>query len=165
MVPGLRFPAAAGRGGDADATDHEEDYKEDERDEPSRCAPNAARRMPRAQSIDEYLAALPEDQRRALGKLRSQIKAAAPRATEGISYGLPTFNLDGRPLAYFGAWANHYSLYGLPTEAMRADLAGLKNCYTSKGTIHFPVDKPLPSSLVTALVRARIVNLKKAAKS
>ena len=119
----------------------------------------ASRRMTRPESIDAYLAGVPEDQRRALGKLRAQIKAVAPAATETISYGLPTFKLDGRALVYFAAAANHCSLYGLPT-----DFAELKSYDTSKGTIRFPADKPLPASLVTKLLKARIARLKKGAK-
>ncbi|SRR6266511_423727 len=123
---------------------------------PKRPAP---RRMARYDSVDEYLAAVPPDQRRALGKLRAQIKAAAPTAKESISYGLPTFKLDGRPLAYFGAASKHVSLY-----ALDASLPELKNYDTSgKGTIRFTPEKPLPASLVTKLLRARIAALKKGA--
>jgi uncharacterized protein YdhG (YjbR/CyaY superfamily) len=118
----------------------------------------APRRMGRPESIDEYLAGVSEDQRRALGKLRAQIKAAVPRATESISYGIPTFKLDGKPVMYFAAWANHCSLYGFPMEAVPA------NYVTSKGTIRFPADKPLPAALVTKLVKASIARLEKGAR-
>jgi uncharacterized protein YdhG (YjbR/CyaY superfamily) len=111
-----------------------------------------------AESIDEYLAAVPDDQRRALAKLRSQIRAAAPGATESLSYGIPTFKLDGRPVVYFAAWANHCSIYGFPNEAVPA------NYVTSKGTIKFPAAKPLPAPLVSKLVTASIARLKKRAK-
>lgn len=115
------------------------------------------RRMAQHKSVDAYLAAVPPDQRRALAKLRAQIKAAAPTAKESISYGMPTFKLDGRPLAYFGAATKHVSLY-----ALRTDLPELKNYDTSvKGTIRFTPDEPLPASLVTKLVKARIAALKK----
>src|SRR6266545_1401760 len=117
----------------------------------------APRRIARYESIDAYLAALPPDQRRALDKLRAQIKAAAPAASESISYGLPTFKLDGRPLAYFGAASKHVSLYALDTSVPE-----LKNYDTrGKGTIRFTPDKPLPTALVTKLLKARIAALKK----
>jgi len=116
--------------------------------------------MARPASIDEYLAALPADQRGALGRLRRQIKAAAPTATESISYGVPTFKLDGNRLIYFAAWADHCSIYGVPTDA-----AELKRYDVGeKGTIRFSATKPLPASLVTKLVKARIASLKKRAK-
>jgi uncharacterized protein YdhG (YjbR/CyaY superfamily) len=118
----------------------------------------APRRMGRPESIDEYLAGVSADQRRALGKLRTQIKAAAPRATESISYGIPTFKLNGKPLIYFAAWANHCSLYGFPMEAVPA------NYVTSKGTMRFPVDKPLPTALVAKLIKASIAKVEKGAK-
>jgi len=123
-----------------------------------------AARPARPESIDEYLAAVPVDKRRALAKLRTQIRAAAPEATEGISYGVPTFKLEGRLLVSFGAAAAHCSLYGVSgTDATGAQLAELESYDTSgKGTVRFAADKPLPQALVTKLVKARIARLKKA---
>ena len=123
-----------------------------------------AARPARPESIDEYLAAVPVDKRRALAKLRTQIRAAAPEATEGISYGVPTFKLAGRLLVSFGAAAAHCSLYGVSgTDATGAQLAELESYDTSgKGTVRFAADKPLPQALVTKLVKARIARLKKA---
>jgi uncharacterized protein YdhG (YjbR/CyaY superfamily) len=119
----------------------------------------APRRMAQHKSVDAYLAAVPPDQRRALDKLRAQIRRVAPDATESISYGMPTFKLGGRPLAYFGAASKHLSLYALDTR-----LPELKSYDTSgKGTIRFTPDKPLPASLVTKLLKARIAALKKGA--
>ena len=107
-------------------------------------------------TIDEYLAALSDDKRAALEKLRKTIRAAAPKAQECISYQLPAFRLDGRVLVAFGAAANHCAFYpgSGTTVAAHADL--LKGYDTSKGTIRFPVDKPLPAALVRKLVKARI---------
>jgi uncharacterized protein YdhG (YjbR/CyaY superfamily) len=107
-------------------------------------------------TIDEYLAPLGADQRTRLEKLRRVIQSAAPRAEECISYGLPAFRLDGRPLVAFGAAAKHYALYpmsGTTLEALQGDLADYE---TSKGTIRFPLDKPPPVALVRKLVKARI---------
>jgi uncharacterized protein YdhG (YjbR/CyaY superfamily) len=120
---------------------------------------SARPRIGKAKTVDEYLAALPDDQRRTLRKLRTQIRAVAPDAIESISYGMPTYKLDGKPLVYFSAAAHHCSLYALPT-----DLPELKKYDTSgKGTIRFPTDEPPPASLVTKLVKARRAALKKGA--
>ena len=107
-------------------------------------------------NIDEYLAALSDDKRAALEKLRKSIRAAAPKAEECISYGLAAFRLDGRVLVAFGAAANHCAFYpgSGTTVAAHEDL--LKGYDTSKGTIRFQADKPLPDALVRRLVKARV---------
>ena len=107
------------------------------------------------QTIDEYLATLSSDKRAALEKLRRAIKSAAPKAEECISYQMPSFRLNGRMLVSFAAWANHCAFYpgSYPLEIHQKEL---KNCDTSKGTLRFPIDHPLPASLVRKLVKARI---------
>jgi uncharacterized protein YdhG (YjbR/CyaY superfamily) len=110
----------------------------------------------RASTIDEYLAAVTAEQRAALQKLRKAIRAAAPKAEECISYGLAAFRLDGRPLVAFGASANHCAFYPMSGLTVTAHKEELKGYDTSKGTIRFPADKPLPASLVRKLVKARI---------
>ena len=108
-----------------------------------------------AMNIDEYLTALSDDKRAALEKLRKTIRAAAPKAEECISYGLAAFRLDGRLLVAFGAAANHCALY--PTSFMvEAYKDELKSYDTSKGTIRFQANKPLPTALVRKLVKVRI---------
>jgi uncharacterized protein YdhG (YjbR/CyaY superfamily) len=107
-------------------------------------------------TIDEYLAGLGEEQRAALEKLRKTIKAAAPKAEEGISYGLAAFRLDGKPLVAFGAAANHCAFYPMSSSTLAAYKEELENYDTSKGTIRFPANKPLPATLVRKLVKARI---------
>jgi uncharacterized protein YdhG (YjbR/CyaY superfamily) len=104
-------------------------------------------------TVDEYLAALPDDDKRAaLQKLRRTIKAALPRAEECISYGLPAFRFDGRMLVWYGAGANHCSFYpGAIVEAHKQDL---KKYETSKGTIRFQPNDPLPAPLIRKLVKA-----------
>jgi len=107
-------------------------------------------------TIDEYLAVLSDDQRAALEKLRKAIKAAAPRAEECISYQLAAFRLDGRMLVAFGATPKHCAFYlmsGSTVAAYKDELAGYE---TSKGTIRFRPDEPLPAALVRKLVKARI---------
>ena len=106
-------------------------------------------------TIDDYLSTLSNDKRAALEKLRRDIKSAAPRAEECISYQLPGFRLDGRMLASFGAWTDHCAFYpgAFPIEANKKELKAYK---TSKGTIQFPAEKPLPATLVRKLIKSGI---------
>jgi uncharacterized protein YdhG (YjbR/CyaY superfamily) len=115
-------------------------------------------------TIDEYLATLSQDQRSALEVLRKTIKSAAPRAEECISYGLAAFRLYGRPLVAFGASANHCAFYPMSSSTVADHKDELKGYETSKGTIRFPVEKPLPAILVRKLVKARIAEQKARAK-
>ena len=110
----------------------------------------------RPKTIDEYLAAVSDDKRAALEKLRKTVKAAAPQAEECISYGLAAFRLNGRPLVAFGATANHCAFYPMSGSTVEAHQNELKGYETSKGTIRFPANKPLPATLVRKLVKARI---------
>lgn len=114
--------------------------------------PNAP---PVAKTIAEYLRRLTPEKRATLERVRAAIKAAAPKAEECISYGIPAFRLDGRMLAYFHAAANHCSFFpgAHPVATFKDELAGYE---TSKGTVRFPVDRPLPATLVKKLVKARI---------
>lgn len=110
---------------------------------------------PRPKTIDGYLSRLSANKRAALQKLRKMIRAAAPKAEECISYSLPAFRHEGKVLVWFGAATNHCSFYpgALPIKAHKSEL---KNYDTSKGTIRFPADKPLPVTLVRKLVKTRI---------
>ena len=107
------------------------------------------------QTIDEYLAPLSKEKRAALEKLRKAIKSAAPRAEECISYGIPGFRLNGKLLVSFGAAAKHCAFYpgGHPVKTHQDEL---KSYDTSKGTIRFPADSPLPATLVRKLVKSRV---------
>jgi uncharacterized protein YdhG (YjbR/CyaY superfamily) len=112
-----------------------------------------ASRVPK--SVDEYLARVPEPACSTLKKVRAVIRSAVPPdATETISYGVPAFK-QKRVLVWYAAFSNHCSLF--PTaaivEAFRDELKGFA---TSKGTIQFAVDKPLPAALVRKLVKARV---------
>ena len=106
-------------------------------------------------NVDEYLAGVPEPARSTLNKIRAVIRAAVPPdATEAISYGIPAFKYKG-PLVWFAAFSKHCSLFPTASviEAFKNELKGFS---TSKGTIHFPTDKPLPTALVKKLVKARV---------
>jgi uncharacterized protein YdhG (YjbR/CyaY superfamily) len=108
----------------------------------------------KSKSHDDYLAALTKDKRGALQKLRKAIQMAAPKAEECISYQLPAFRLNGKFLVAYGAATNHCAFYpGSTVKALKDELKGYD---TSKGTIRFSADKPLPSALVRKLVRLRI---------
>ncbi len=107
-------------------------------------------------TTDEYLASVNADQRVALEKLRKAILTAAPEAEECISYGLPAFRLNGHPLVAFGAWANHCAFYPMSSAVVKAFQEQLTDFDTSKGTVRFSTDKPLPASIVKKMVKARI---------
>jgi uncharacterized protein YdhG (YjbR/CyaY superfamily) len=108
-----------------------------------------------AKTVDEYLAGVPEPARSTLNKIRAAIRAAVPpEATETISYRIPAFKYKG-VLVWFAAFSNHCSLF--PTASVvKAYKNELKGFSTSKGTIHFPTDKPLPTALVKKMVKARV---------
>src|SRR5438445_11308252 len=106
-------------------------------------------------TIDEYLAALSADKRAALEKLRKTIRAAAPKAEECISYQLAAFRQNGMLVA-FGATAKHCAFYLMSSSTVEAHKDDLEGYDTSKGTIRFQADKPLPAALVRKLVKARI---------
>jgi uncharacterized protein YdhG (YjbR/CyaY superfamily) len=112
-------------------------------------------------SIDEYITAFPAETQKILQEVRATIKAAAPEAQEKISYQMPAFTLNGN-LVYFAAFKNHIGFYPTPTgvEAFAQDLA----CYKgAKGSVQFPLDRPMPVDLITKIVKYRAAeNLKKA---
>ena len=105
-------------------------------------------------STDGYLAGLRHDKRRALKRLRKDIKAAAPEAEECISYGVPGFRFNGRLLASYAASARHCAFY--PGSIVQQFKKELENYDTAKGTIRFAPDEPLPAALVRKIVKARI---------
>ena len=113
------------------------------------------KRIPRAETVDGYLATLPKDARAALEKLRKTIKAAAPKATEGISYQIPTFKHQG-VLVAFAAFEGHCGFYIISEGVLRAHAAELKDFELNKASIRFSANKPIPAALVTKLVKARV---------
>ena len=115
--------------------------------------------MPKPATFDDCLASASPDQRAALEKIRKAIRAAAPDAEEGISYGMAAFRWNGKPLAGLAAFADHCSYYPMSGEVVAALKEDLKDYQTSKGGIRFPASKPLPVALVKKLVKARIAEI------
>jgi uncharacterized protein YdhG (YjbR/CyaY superfamily) len=111
--------------------------------------------MKQVTSVDEYLEALPEGDRAALERLRKIVKAAAPEAVETISYRMPTFKYHG-PLVSFAAFKNHLSFFAMGRSAMDAFSKELQSYDTTKGSIHFTADRPLPAALIKRIVKKRI---------
>ena len=102
-------------------------------------------------TIDEYISTFPDNTQAILEKVRQAIHKAAPDAVETMSYGMPTFDLNGKHLVFFAGWKHHISLYPLPAgdEAFQQKISQYKR---AKGTIQFPLDKPLPYDLVEKIV-------------
>jgi len=108
------------------------------------------------QTIDEYLSALPEPARSTLQKIRAAIRSAVPsEATEALYYGMPAFRYKGA-LVCFAAFSKHCSLFPLSAALLEQFKDDLKKYAVSKGTLRFPLDKPMPAALVKKLVKARV---------
>ena len=104
--------------------------------------------------IDEYIAAFPKDVQAILERIRLTIRKAAPDAEETIKYQMPTFTLKGN-LVYFAVFKNHIGFYPIPTgiEAFKKELSVYKQ---GKGSVQFPLDKPMPLTLITKIVKFRV---------
>lgn len=105
------------------------------------------------ESIDEYIASFPAEVREVLDEVRRTIHAAVPNAAEKISYQMPTITLDGTPLLHFSAWKTHIAIYPIPPtdEPLTAALTPYRS---GKGTLKFPLDKPIPYDLITRVTEA-----------
>jgi uncharacterized protein YdhG (YjbR/CyaY superfamily) len=116
-------------------------------------------------TVDEYLAAVPEPARTTLNKVRATIRSVAPpEAAEAISYGIPTLKYKGSVVA-FAAFSHHCSLFPMSYAVIAAFQNELKDFHASKGTIHFPLDKPLSASLLKKIVKARLAENERKKKS
>jgi uncharacterized protein YdhG (YjbR/CyaY superfamily) len=110
--------------------------------------------------VEAYLAQVPEPARTTLEKVRAMIRTAAPKeATEAISYRIPSFHYNGA-LVWYAAFKNHCSFFPIDSTLFEEFGDVLKKYKTSKGTIQFPVDEPLPKALVTKIVKERMVKNK-----
>jgi uncharacterized protein YdhG (YjbR/CyaY superfamily) len=111
-------------------------------------------------TIDEYIKLFPKEVREVLEQVRQVIQEEAPEATEAISYGMPTFKLNGRNLVHFAAWKNHIGFYATPSgnEAFKKELSAYKG---AKGSVQFPLDQPMPISLIRKIVKFRVLENRK----
>jgi uncharacterized protein YdhG (YjbR/CyaY superfamily) len=117
--------------------------------------------MTKPNDIDEYISGFPKEIQKILEQIRATVKEAAPEAVETIKYAMPTFTLQG-DLVHFAAFKNHIGLYAAPTgnEAFAEEFSGYK---TGKGSVQFPLDKPMPLSLITKIVKFRVEKNKREA--
>ena len=123
----------------------------------SRQGATAMRGRATAQTVDEYLEGVPEPARTTLKRVRAVIRSVVPAGTiEVVSYGIPTFKYK-RGLVAFAAFTNHCSFFPLGSSALDSFQEELKGFRVSKGTLHFPLDKPLPAALVKKIVKMRIL--------
>ena len=113
-------------------------------------------RSPSDKTVDDYIGTFPKDVQIILQTIRETIKEAVPDAEEAISYQIPVFKQHGKYLIYFAGWKNHISIYPIST-AMEASIKELSSYKTSgKGTVQFPIDKPVPLSLIKKIVMYRM---------
>jgi uncharacterized protein YdhG (YjbR/CyaY superfamily) len=106
--------------------------------------------------IDEYIAGFPSDTQEILEQIRGTIRKVVPEAEETISYGIPTFNLNGMYLIYFAAYKNHIGIYPVPGALEEVDKDFPSYKISGKGTIQFPLNKPMPLNLITKLVKFKV---------
>ena len=110
-------------------------------------------------SVDEYIAAQPEAIRPKLEQVRAAIRRAVPEAVEGIGYRMPGYKLNGRPMLYFAGFKQHYSLFAASGTFFAALEDELRGYELSKGTIHFPLTKPVPVKLISRIAKLRAASI------
>ena len=106
-------------------------------------------------SVDDYIASQPEDVQDVLQRVRSVVRKALPRAEEMISYQIPAYKLRGAAVLYFAGWKQHYSLYPITGEIVRAFKDDLSEYKISKGTVRFPLAEPVPVKLIARIAKLR----------
>jgi len=104
-------------------------------------------------SIDEYIATFPPDVQATLQRVRTTIRKAVPKAEEAISYQIPTFKIHGAYVVYFAGWKQHYSLYPASSQLVAAFKDELAPYQVNKGTIRFPLSKPVPVKLIAGIAK------------
>ena len=108
-----------------------------------------------AANVEEYLKQFPAETRQILQDIRAAVMKAAPKAEEGISYGMPAYKMNGKPLVYFGGYEKHIGFYATPTghEEFKKALSGYKQ---GKGSVQFPINEKMPMALITKIVKFRL---------
>lgn len=115
-------------------------------------------------SVDDYIAAQPEAMRPKLEQVRAAIRKAVPDAVEGIGYGMPGYKLGGKPMLYFAGFKQHYSLFAASGTFFAALGDELQGYELRKGTVHFPLTKPVPVKLISRIAKLRAAGITAAAK-
>ena len=107
------------------------------------------------EDVNAYILSLPKEIQKHLNQVRKTIKSEAPGAEEGISYGMPAYKLNGKPLVYFAGYKNHIGFYATPQghEAFEKELSVYKQ---GKGSVQFPISEPMPLSLISRIVKFRV---------
>ncbi len=121
----------------------------------AKLAMREVRRVAKYESVEDYMAALPEDRRAVMEQLRETIRAAAPDASEGIAYNMPAFRREGRFLVSYEAFKRHYSLFPWSDRMVEELGEALRPYAVGKGTIRFPASEPIPLDLVTRIIEIR----------
>ena len=109
----------------------------------------------KVENIDDYISDFPDETQKYLNEMRELIRKLAPDSVESISYAIPTFSVNGKYLVYFAGFKNHIGLYPTPV-GMEAFKEELLNYKTGKGSVQFPLNKPLPIALITKIVKYQI---------
>jgi uncharacterized protein YdhG (YjbR/CyaY superfamily) len=112
-----------------------------------------------SKSVDEYIAAQPEAVQPKLEQVRAAIKRSVPEALEGIGYGMPGYKLRGKPMLYFGGFKEHYSLFAASGTFFTALKDELRGYDLRKGTVHFPLTKPVPVNLISRIAKLRAAGI------
>lgn len=117
----------------------------------------------KATSIDEYISGFPENVQKNLEEIKQTIQNAAPEAVEAISYAMPAFTIQGKPLVYFAGYKNHIGFYATPSghASFEKQLSKYKQ---GKGSVQFPLSEPMPLSLITKIVKFRLKEVKEKLK-
>ena len=121
-------------------------------------------KISKPENINEYINLFPKDSATILELIRNRIKKVSPNAVETISYGMPAFKVNGKPLVYFAGYKNHIGFYALPSgnEAFKKELLNFK---TGKGSIQFPLEKEMPWKLIDEIVKFRLKEIQQKTKN
>jgi len=119
--------------------------------------------MKKAENVDAYIGQFPNTTQAILQQVRAVVRKAAPKAEESISYGMPAYKVNGKPIVYFAGYDKHIGFYATPTghEAFKKELAGYKQ---GKGSVQFPLDEKMPLALIAKIVQFRLAENKEKAK-
>lgn len=119
--------------------------------------------MKKAENVDAYIGQFPNKTQTILQQVRAVVRKAAPKAEESISYGMPAYKVNGKPIVYFAGYDKHIGFYATPTghEAFKKELAGYKQ---GKGSVQFPLDEKMPLALIAKIVQFRLAENKEKAK-